>query len=138
MKVQTPVLACRRCGHEWIPRSQDVRICPKCKSARWDQSRGPGTSLLELLRSRRKDILAVCTRHGAGNVRVFGSVAQGRETRESDIDLLVDFSPGRSLMDVAGLKADLEALIGREVDLGQRKTLHPLVRDRVLSEAVKL
>ena len=65
-------------------------------------------------------------------------MARGRETRESDVDLLVDFSPGRNLFDVAGLKADLEVLIGREVDVGQRRTLHPLVRDRVLSEAVKL
>lgn len=138
MKVQTPVLTCKRCGHEWIPRSPDVRICPSCKSARWDQSRVPGKSLLDLLRSRRRDILAVCARHGAGNVRIFGSVARGRETRESDVDLLVDFSPGRNLFDVAGLKADLEVLIGREVDVGQRRTLHPLVRDRVLSEAVKL
>ena len=132
------MLVCRRCGHEWFPRSRDIRICPSCKSARWDQPRVPRKSLLGLLRSQRKNILEICTRHGAGNVRIFGSVAQGRETPESDIDLLVDFSPGRNLLDVAGLKADLEAFLGREVDLGQRKTLHPLVRERVLSEAVKL
>ena len=65
----------------------------------------------------REQILAVATRHGACNVRVFGSVARGDADAASDIDFLVDFEPGRSLLDLAALLVDLEDLLGHPVDV---------------------
>jgi len=72
---------------------------------------------LEALRPRRDEIIEVARRNRAHNVRVFGSVARGDATPDSDIDLLVDFEPGASLYDLSGLRLDLIDLLGREVDV---------------------
>jgi uncharacterized protein len=84
----------------------------------------------------REQILAVAARHGAGNVRVFGSVARGDADAASDIDCLVDFEPGRSLLDLAGLLVDLEDLLGHPVDVVTEPGLKARIRQRVLAEAV--
>jgi predicted nucleotidyltransferase len=87
---------------------------------------------------KRHAILALAHRHGALNVRVFGSVARGEATAESDLDLLVDWEPGRSLLDHAGLVLDLQDLLGVPVEVGTERSLHWYVRDRILAEAVPL
>ncbi len=91
-----------------------------------------------LLQSRRAEILNVATRHGARNVRVFGSVARGDARPDSDIDFLVDMEPGRSLFDLGGLLYDLQTLLGVEVDVVTEKGLRPRIREDVLREAVPL
>jgi len=73
--------------------------------------------LERLLRERREEILQVAAKYGARNVRVFGSVARGEADECSDIDLLVEFEPGRSLLDHAGLWLELQELLGCEVDV---------------------
>ena len=92
----------------------------------------------ELLQDKRATILRIAASHGAGHVRIFGSVARGEATSASDIDLLVDLEPGRSLLDHVALKQDLEDLLGRKVDVMTEKALHWYIRDRVLAEAVPL
>jgi predicted nucleotidyltransferase len=87
---------------------------------------------------KREEILAIAARHGARRVRVFGSVARGEETRSSDLDLLVEFEPGRSLLDQIALAQDLKDLLGREVDVVTEKGLHWYVKERVCREAVPL
>lgn len=87
---------------------------------------------------RRADILRLSKRYGARNVRLFGSVARGRETRTSDIDFLVELERGRSLFDLGGLLIDLEALLGHKVDVVTEKGLRPRIRERILKEAVPL
>ena len=89
----------------------------------------------ELLRKKREEILRIAARHGARNVRVFGSAARGEAGEGSDVDLLVDFEPGRSLLDQAGLVADLEELLGRKVDVVTEAGLYWLLRRRILKEA---
>jgi predicted nucleotidyltransferase len=79
--------------------------------------------------------LNVATRHGAKEVRVFGSVARGEAKPESDIDLLVTLEPGRSLLDLGGLLMDLQDLLGSEVDVVTESGLRPRIRARVLAEA---
>jgi predicted nucleotidyltransferase len=88
-----------------------------------------------LLKSRREEILRVAARHGARNVRLFGSVARGEAGEKSDIDLLVEFEPGRSLLDHAGLMVELEELLGRKVDVVSEQSLYWLIRRRILKEA---
>ncbi len=95
-------------------------------------------SLDELLQTKREDILRTANRHGAFNVRIFGSVARGEADSESDIDLLVDMEPGRSLFDLSGLLRDLEDMLGCHVDVVTERGLRDRIRERVLKEAVAL
>lgn len=92
-------------------------------------------SVDELLAAKRGEILQLAARRGARQVRVFGSVARGEAGPDSDIDLLVNVEPGRSLLDVVGLWQDLEALLGRRVDLLTDGGLSPYLRDRIYGEA---
>ena len=91
---------------------------------------------LESLSSRRADILELAAKHGAKQIRVFGSVARGEADEDSDVDFLVEMEPGRSLMDTGGLLMDLRDLLGREVDVVSVKGLKARIRDRVLRECV--
>ena len=92
----------------------------------------------ELLREKREEIIRVAARHGARNVRIFGSVARGEADDESDIDLLVEMDPDRSLMDHAALWLALQDLLGPKVDVVSDRGIKPRIRDRVLREAVPL
>ena len=90
------------------------------------------------LMQHRAEILSIATRHGARNVRVFGSLALGQAGADSDVDLLVDAGPHTSPWFPGGLVANLEELLGRRVDVVVPAGLHHLLRDRVLAEAVPL
>jgi hypothetical protein len=92
----------------------------------------------DILRDRREEILEIVQRHGADQVRVFGSIARGDARADSDIDLLVRPGPKTSAWFPAGLVLDLEALLGRKVDVLTENALHWYIRDRILSEAVPL
>lgn len=98
----------------------------------------PAPMTLAVLRGHRDDVLAAARRRGADDVMVFGSVARGDAQSDSDVDLLVSFEAGRSLLDLGGLIADLEALLGCRVDVVTVEELRPHVRDRVLADAVAL
>jgi predicted nucleotidyltransferase len=91
---------------------------------------------LDELRARRRDILRLAAARGASNIRVFGSVARGEATPVSDLDLLVEFEKGRSLLDLTRLERELEELLGCRVDIGTE--VRPIIRDRVERDAVPL
>ena len=93
---------------------------------------------LNELRERRGAILEAAARHGAHAVRVFGSVARGTADAASDVDLLVELEPGRSLLDLGGLLVEVEGLLGVGVDVATPGTLKDRMRERVLREAVTL
>jgi predicted nucleotidyltransferase len=95
-------------------------------------------TLEQLLREKREDILLVCARYGARNVRVFGSVARGEADAQSDLDFLVELEPGRTLFDLGGLQYDLEQLLGCRVDVVTERGLKVRIRDRIVQEAVPL
>jgi predicted nucleotidyltransferase len=95
-------------------------------------------SVYELLKSKREQILRTAKEHGASNVRVFGSVARGEADEQSDIDILVDFQPGKSLLDHAALSLALQELMGVQVDVVSSRGLRARIRERVLQEAVPL
>lgn len=95
-------------------------------------------STVDLLRTKRDEIQRIAEKHGARNIRVFGSVARGEARPESDIDLLIDADPLTSSWFPAGLILDLEQLLGRRVEIVTERGLDPLIRDRVLREAVPI
>lgn len=90
----------------------------------------------EEIARRREQILELAHRHGAHNVRVFGSIARGEADDVSDVDFLVDMEPGRSLLDLGGLVMDLADLLRRPVDVVTTPGLKARIRQRVLSEAI--
>jgi hypothetical protein len=95
-------------------------------------------TLTALRSDRREEILRLAERRGARNLRVFGSVARGEAKEGSDLGLLVEWEPNRSLLDHAGLVQDLQELLGIKVHVGTEKSLHWYVRDRILREATPL
>lgn len=94
--------------------------------------------LEQLVKDKRKEILALAAKHGVSNVRLFGSVVRGEDRPDSDVDILVKPGPRCSLLDHIALIQDLEDLLGRKVDVVSERALHWYIRDRVMEEAVPL
>ena len=95
--------------------------------------------LKQLLQERREEILEMALKHGAFNVRVFGSVARGEETENSDIDFLIDYDLNKiSPWFPVRLIRDLEGLLGRRVDVVTVQGLKERIRDRVLRDCILL
>jgi predicted nucleotidyltransferase len=92
-------------------------------------------SIDELLQARRDEILRIAERHGARDVRVFGSFATGKATETSDVDLLVTTPGPTSPWFPAGLVDELEALLGRKVDIVTESGIYWLLRRRILKQA---
>lgn len=98
-----------------------------------------GLDVEDVIGSKRNEILRLAAQHGAFNIRVFGSLARGEATEDSDIDLLVDWNLDRiSAWGGVGLDLDLHALLGRTVHILTVQDLHWMMREQVLSEAVPL
>ncbi len=91
--------------------------------------------LREELHHRRDAVLEIAARHGAFNLRLFGSVGRGEERPDSDIDLLIDIADGRGFGDYLSLVEELESLFGRRVDLVLERSLSPHFRPYVEAEA---
>jgi len=92
----------------------------------------------ELLKEKKEEVLQIAAKHGARNVRLFGSVVRGEADEQSDVDLLVTFDPGTTLLDHAALIEELQELLERKVDVASERGLRPRISDRVLTEAVPL
>jgi uncharacterized protein len=93
---------------------------------------------IQQIRTKRAIILQLATRYGIRRVRLFGSVARGEDSAESDVDVLVDFEPGRSLLDQVGFEQDMADLLGCRVDVVVEGGISPYLEDRILQEAVPL
>lgn len=87
---------------------------------------------------KRDQIIAIGKRYGADHVRLFGSIARGDSTESSDIDFVVRFEPGRSLLDQGGLLMDLRDLLGTDVDVVSEAALQGRFKEQVDREAVRL
>jgi uncharacterized protein len=117
----------KACGRDLV---LDIVETPHTADLSSDQAR--------LLRRRRGDILKACSRHGARNVRIFGSVARGQARPGSDIDVLCDLDPDRDLVDLAALRAELTEILGVPVDVSTPRLLKPAILAAALREAVPL
>ena len=95
-------------------------------------------NLEQLIREKNTDIKAIAAKHGAKNLRLFGSVVRGEAGQDSDIDFLVDTEPSTSSWFPAGLVLDLEEILGCRVDIVTERGLNPYIREHVLNEAVPL
>ncbi len=95
-------------------------------------------NIKQILEEKREEILRIATKHGVQSIRVFGSVARGEATSRSDVDFIVEPGPQTSPWFPAGLIADLEELLGCEVDVVTKDALHWYIRDQVLEEAIPL
>ena len=93
---------------------------------------------MQLIQQRKQEIEQIAAKHGAHNLRVFGSVARGEAGPDSDLDLLVQFDTNRSLFDLVTMSQELEDLFGRRVEVVTEQALHWYIRERVLHEAVAL
>jgi len=91
--------------------------------------------LVEQLRNKLIDVLK---RHDVKKAALFGSVARGESTEESDIDLLIEFEGRKSLLDLAGLQLELQDAVKRPVDVLTYKSLHPRLKERILREQVTI
>ena len=88
-----------------------------------------------MLENYAEEIQNIARNHGASRIRVFGSYATGIASGSSDLDLIVDLEAGRDLLDIVGLKQDLESLLGCKVDVLTEGALSPYLRDKILKEA---
>jgi predicted nucleotidyltransferase len=102
------------------------------------KTQADSASLPDRVQSLREDIRRIASAHGARNVRVFGSVARGETGEASDLDLLVDMSGGRTLLDLIALSNELTDRLGVEVDVLTEGGLSPYLREPILAEAVAL
>ena len=92
----------------------------------------------DAIREKREAILRIAARHGASQVRLIGSVARGEARPDSDVDLLVTWNEGTSLLDQAALMLELENLLGRKVDLASDGWVRPSIRESVYRDAIAL
>jgi predicted nucleotidyltransferase len=92
-------------------------------------------ALRDEIQRQREVVLQIAARHGASNVRLFGSVARGEERPDSDVDLLIDLEAERGLGDYLGLAEELEALLHRRVDLLLARSLSPFFRPYIEADA---
>ncbi len=146
-ELELPQLHCYRCGNTWTPRIRIVRICPRCKSPHWDEPRisvptgGGGLGVEQVLGPFRARIDRLAKRYGVRDIRVFGSIARGAATSESDVDLLVEFDRSRRIpsnLRSIDLALELEKVLGRRVDIATEESLHWFIQPQVVTEAVPL
>jgi predicted nucleotidyltransferase len=93
---------------------------------------------LDALRAKKTEIWSIAEKHGAGNLRVFGSLARGDAKPDSDVDLLIDIVGPTTPWFPGSLLADLEETLDRRVDIVIARSLHPTLRDSILKEAIPL
>lgn len=99
---------------------------------------GIAMTIEETVNAKRDQILSIAREHGAANVRLFGSVARGEATADSDVDLLIDVTDKTTSWFPSGLILDLEKLLGRRVEVVTERALTTDLRERILREAVPL
>lgn len=134
---------CYRCGYVWRLRKRVPRICARCKSPKFNVPKirlpryGGGEGIREILDPVRSQITRLASRHGA-TLAVFGSVARSTATPSSDVDLLVEWEGSADLLRHVRLRAELEKVLRRRVDLETEDSLKWLIQPQVLREMIPL
>ena len=100
--------------------------------------RGNMSITLKNIQAKKADIIKLSQRYHAENIRVFGSVARGEATDDSDVDFLVSFLPNASLFDQAGLIEELSLLLQRKVDVVSERAISPHIKNRIMHGSIML
>lgn len=135
---------CYRCIYTWRMRRRIPTMCPRCKSKLWNVPKvhpvvlGHGLGIEDVIGPHHEEVLRLAKRYGARRLLVFGSVRRREAADESDLDLLVEWRRIPSLLGHASLANDVEEVVGRHVDLVNRRDLHWAVSPQVGLEAVPL
>ncbi len=95
-------------------------------------------NLKQRILEKRTEILKIAAKYGAKNIRIFGSVARGEATDQSDIDFLMDLESGHSLLHRISLIQELEDLLDCKVDVAKPQLLHETIKEQVLNECIPL
>ena len=133
------VAAVRKASREGMSQKKIARLIGRSQPEVSRLLRFHGTTpLARRLRASRREVIETVEAAGGSNVRVFGSVATGREHEGSDIDLLFRMDQPLGLMDLAGLEIELGTILHADVDLVPDTNIRPAMRERILSEAVPL
>lgn len=119
-------------------RDLEIRTPPSRPSRPVSSMRGRLGPHADRLRRRRRRLLDAASKHGVGHLRAFGSVARGEAEAGSDVDLLVDLKPGRTLLDLAAFRREAAAILDLPVDVATPDMLKDRIRDEVLSEALPI
>lgn len=82
----------------------------------------------------KREVVSILRHRGVKRAALFGSFVKGGAKKDSDIDILIEFKRGKTLFNLAGLKIELEEVLGRKVDLVEYSILHPLLKDKILEE----
>ena len=142
--VVIPRVHCFRCVYTWTPVRTPVRMCPRCKSKLWDLPKirpvelGNGLGIEEVLTPYLPELRRIARSYGVDRLMVFGSVRRREATEKSDVDLMVRWKKPVSLLDRSGLRAEIERVIGRSVDLVNEGGLPWALRPQIEAEAVPL
>ncbi len=94
--------------------------------------------LINVINKKKNQIKKIALKHGARSIKIFGSVARREETKDSDIDFLVEFESDRSLFDLIALKNELEELLNMPVDVVTENSIHHTIRENIKSEVVEM
>jgi len=119
-------------------RRLEIQTPPTRRPSRVNSMRSQLGPQADQLRRQRRRLLDAAEKHGVGHLRAFGSLARGEATTESDVDLLVDLKPGRTLLDLAAFRREAGEILGLSVDVATTDMLKERIRDEVLSEALPL
>jgi len=119
-------------------RRLEIQTPPTRRSSPGSSMRGQLGPQADKLRRQRRRLLDAAERHGVGRLRAFGSLARGEATADSDVDLLVDLKPGRTLLDLAAFRREAGEILDLPVDVATADMLKDRIRDEVLSEALPL
>jgi predicted nucleotidyltransferase len=119
-------------------RRLEIRMPPARRSGSVNSVRSQIGPQADKLRRQRRRLLDAAERHGVAHLRAFGSLARGEATPESDVDLLVDLKPGRTLVDLAAFRREAGEILDLAVDVATADMLKDRIRDEVLSEALPL
>ena len=95
-------------------------------------------NILQNIQEKRQETIKIATKYGASNIRIFGSVARGEATENSDIDFLMDIESGHSLLHRISLIQELEDLLNCKVDVAKPQQLHEIIKEQVLQESIPL
>ncbi|HVY77068.1 MAG TPA: nucleotidyltransferase domain-containing protein [Solirubrobacterales bacterium] len=119
-------------------RRLEIKTPPARRPTPGSSMRGQLGPQADKLRRQRRRLLDAAEKHGVGHLRAFGSLARGEATADSDVDLLVDLKPGRTLLDLAAFRREAGEILDLPVDVATADMLKDRIRDEVLSEALPL